>query len=1157
MKKRILSLLLTLVMILGMIPATTLTASAASDTTVSSGGAMNLTFDYNGYKLSWNQLQSGSTIELKITAPNASGVIEDVVGSDQELKYPEGNSVDLVSKLTELLYSNNYCYANPYYGKGTYTFTVMETKDGYLLNEDTLVISNFAPLVLGFDARMSLLGVNGYNVDYEFVIEEDYSEGSFSIPAIVHGYSGSYTVSKVSGPDHIIVDSDGTIHGSNGGTVKVKIVSGNHTVYRTFNVQRKAVSDKALNKLVMVGFGDLTYNQLGGNKKVTTFRGGTSSPIAGAVVGAEGFYDGAAFIYDAIGNVEDRASIRSIFGGNETLFDVKVYNLDAYDSSNKEASYYAGMVDSSTPIKVGRYAYIYHGTNPGYNDYDISDYKIVDYYTGETLASETIDFASFSEYFISPTYYVYDVKPEIHSVSVNGTSVADGASYNSNSKNVTIKTTYDSTLSAAMLEYGCTSVKALSQWYVNGVKVNKAAVSPVDNGNGTATKTLTHTLNSGDVLEIRNWLEVTWPDGTTDIVDERTTNVTYGGVKNVSVFATFSGTPANATSNTSGIKVSNTKWYKWVESGSTAGYVEMSASDTIKEGALYKCEVTVAEDGDKLASGYTVKINGHEAEKKYGTNHTWVYETRLEGTTRYVDVYDIDLPEAYTNPDFTYNDEEGAAYHWDVVQVEWFECDQDGHKLSDALPADYIFLTDSYYRVEVTVTPESNWQFHSSDLGFYINGKAAQYLFYYNSDYSNSVTGYAVYNTADLEGSYELFVYDDSLSGSAKNIYIKDGQYLGSDATAPSDTEPSGGYAYYKDGVLELNGYDNEKAHFIFEEAALELWLIGDNTIGAIYDNEWGMAGGNLETRQGNLVINANPGGKLVIASNPLDAYANIQVKDLYFKGGDLTSCLANGTYGAAVQLNSGNLYLEKGTAAYVSDTNDFATATKWDGTTDISTYDCVWLKTIGTCRVDFIDDDNTVLDMVRVTEGSTVSEPDAPVKEGYEFIGWYTDDGDKFDFSTPITEDIALTAKFEPAASNITVNCIGDIDYTVSGNVVTVDHEVACKVGYLDGTAYKAITAVANGDGTYSFTAPAGVTEVLLVVKGDISGEGTVNAADKMAVARSMLLSSHPAYQALTAIQTFAADTDNVNGVNAADKMAIARSMLLTSHPAYQALTW
>ena len=197
-----------------------------------------------------------------------------------------------------------------------------------------------------------------------------------------------------------------------------------------------------------------------------------------------------------------------------------------------------------------------------------------------------------------------------------------------------------------------------------------------------------------------------------------------------------------------------------------------------------------------------------------------------------------------------------------------------------------------------------------------------------------------------------------------------------------------------------------------------------------------------------------------------------------------------------------------------------------------------------------------TTVDTKTIEDGKTVTAPADPTQSGKTFLGWYNGDT-KFDFTTPITGDITLTAKFEDATSNITVNCIGDIDYIVSGNVVTVDHEVACKVGYLDGTAYKAITAVANGDGTYSFTAPAGVTEVLLVVKGDVSGDTNVNVADKMAVERSLLLTSHPAYQALTEIQKFAANMDSTEVINMADKMTIERSLLLTTHPAYQALTW
>ena len=58
---------------------------------------------------------------------------------------------------------------------------------------------------------------------------------------------------------------------------------------------------------------------------------------------------------------------------------------------------------------------------------------------------------------------------------------------------------------------------------------------------------------------------------------------------------------------------------------------------------------------------------------------------------------------------------------------------------------------------------------------------------------------------------------------------------------------------------------------------------------------------------------------------------------------------------------------------------------------------------------------------VMSVRENSTVSEPPEPVRSGYTFLGWFADGSEtKFDFTTPITGDITLTAKWqldEPAA--------------------------------------------------------------------------------------------------------------------------------------------
>lgn len=56
------------------------------------------------------------------------------------------------------------------------------------------------------------------------------------------------------------------------------------------------------------------------------------------------------------------------------------------------------------------------------------------------------------------------------------------------------------------------------------------------------------------------------------------------------------------------------------------------------------------------------------------------------------------------------------------------------------------------------------------------------------------------------------------------------------------------------------------------------------------------------------------------------------------------------------------------------------------------------------------VDEDNKV---VEVFDGSLVKEGIAPVKVGYTFIEWQLD-GVKYDFDTPVTDDITLVAKYE-----------------------------------------------------------------------------------------------------------------------------------------------
>ena len=68
----------------------------------------------------------------------------------------------------------------------------------------------------------------------------------------------------------------------------------------------------------------------------------------------------------------------------------------------------------------------------------------------------------------------------------------------------------------------------------------------------------------------------------------------------------------------------------------------------------------------------------------------------------------------------------------------------------------------------------------------------------------------------------------------------------------------------------------------------------------------------------------------------------------------------------------------------------------------------------------------------VEVDASGYLTKPEDPVREGYTFIGWYKDESylEEYDFSTPVTSDMTLYAKWE--ANEYTVTFMND------GQVVT-----------------------------------------------------------------------------------------------------------------------
>ncbi len=144
------------------------------------------------------------------------------------------------------------------------------------------------------------------------------------------------------------------------------------------------------------------------------------------------------------------------------------------------------------------------------------------------------------------------------------------------------------------------------------------------------------------------------------------------------------------------------------------------------------------------------------------------------------------------------------------------------------------------------------------------------------------------------------------------------------------------------------------------------------------------------------------------------------------------------------------------------------------------------------------------------------------------------------FGFDSFETGEHTLTVKYGDAETTYDISvAAGDIDvipygasvfhegenYFIDKNTVTVVFDVPCRLGYYDNEQdlYIALEAKDNGDGSYSFTAPETVTEVILVIKGDADLSEEFDFFD-VVLAKGIDLGKETDP---TAIQLFAADVD------------------------------
>ena len=274
--------------------------------------------------------------------------------------------------------------------------------------------------------------------------------------------------------------------------------------------------------------------------------------------------------------------------------------------------------------------------------------------------------------------------------------------------------------------------------------------------------------------------------------------------------------------------------------------------------------------------------------------------------------------------------------------------------------------------------------------------------------------------------------YQKIVVRSASDVYVggvgmSDGDYLAVGATATQTTKPSGGYAYFKDGTLTLNNYSYEGEGYKYGSVYargtnLTIELLGDNTL--------------VQTKSGRDAIctestNLTIGGTGNLTCRGEDHGIWVGGK-LTINGGEIT---AIGNTKAIRYTDSSGFTVAEGLTMQASTTADGALGEYVAENHD--SYKKIVIKPVPTHTVTFKVDTTTVATKT-VEDGKTVTAPADPTQSGKTFLGWYNGDT-KFDFTTPITGDITLTAKWEkiemPTAPEVTgVTRIAGADrYTTS----------------------------------------------------------------------------------------------------------------------------
>ncbi len=81
------------------------------------------------------------------------------------------------------------------------------------------------------------------------------------------------------------------------------------------------------------------------------------------------------------------------------------------------------------------------------------------------------------------------------------------------------------------------------------------------------------------------------------------------------------------------------------------------------------------------------------------------------------------------------------------------------------------------------------------------------------------------------------------------------------------------------------------------------------------------------------------------------------------------------------------------------------------DGVNQIKVVDWKLVEYVGNVTVSFDSAEGSTVEAQAVPFGGTAVKPEDPTREHYVFQGWFTEDGEAYDFTAPVTGDLTLVA--------------------------------------------------------------------------------------------------------------------------------------------------